>query len=419
MNIPLAITDHCEKYCERLASLGGNTSEIYRECYLSTIKTAVTPMEDGTYFVLTGDIPAMWLRDSSAQVENYAALCADTEVASLIKGVLRRQFMYIGEDPYANAFNKCGDGSGHTKDLPPKKHIVWERKYEIDSLCWPVRLLGQYTDASGDADFAKNILKKAAPIIINVFRTEQRHMEKSPYRFVRPSAYGRELHHNGFGAPVAYTGMTWSGFRPSDDPCELGYAVPSNMFAAVALGEIARLCGDEGIKSQALSLRDEITRGIFDYGIVEHEKYGKIFASEVDGLGNYRLFDDANIPSLLSIPYLGFLPANDELYRNTRAFVLSRDNPYFFEGKTGSGIGSPHTPSGYIWHLALSMQGLTSDDEDEMRSLLDMLCATDAGTLHMHEGFLADDPSVYSRPWFTWSDSTFARFCEKYADIFL
>ena len=168
--------------------------------------------------------------------------------------------------------------------------------------------------------------------------------------------------------------MIWSAFRPSDDACTFNYNIPGNMFCSVVLGylkEIVELVyQDEYLQERIVDLKFQIDYGIELFGIVRHPKYGKIYAYETDGYGNHVLMDDANVPSLLSIPYLGFADANDEIYKNTRAFILSKENPYYFEGNRAKGIGSPHTWSEYIWPIALSMQGLTSLLQHEREALI-------------------------------------------------
>ena len=423
MTLKEAVDSHIEKYAPKIEKFSPHLAEMYRVCYPSTIYSAVKKMSDSTYFVITGDIPAMWLRDSTAQVSNYVSLCKDCEEArELIKGVIRRQSHYIKEDPYANAFNESANGHGHVDDVPKKADIVWERKYETDSLCYPVRLMYLYYKETGDIDFIKEVLPETAEIILAVWRTEQHHFEKSPYRFSRTNCpYHDTLHNDGMGSPVKYTGMTWSGFRPSDDACEYGYLTASNMFACAVLGYISEMLSNfnneySPLIAECISLRADIKEGINKFAVCDNEKYGKIYACETDGRGNRLFFDDANVPSLLSIPYIGYSAPDDEIYKNTRRFILSKDNPYYYEGKFARGVGSPHTPKDYIWHIALSMQGLTSDDKDEMLSIVKMLDTTDAGTCRMHEGFYADDPNKFTREWFTWSDSLFSEFIEKAAD---
>ena len=252
-------------------------------------------------------------------------------------------------------------------------------------------------------------------MIIDLWRVEQYHREKSDYSFQRLNCSVTDtLSHEGLGTPVTYTGMTWSGFRPSDDACEYGYLIPANMFAVVALRYISEIAEkvykDEELKEKADSLREEIDNAIEKHGKVYKEGFGEVYAYETDGMGNYNFMDDANVPSLLSIPYLEYKGIEDEVYQNTRKFILSKNNRFFFEGKAAKGIGSPHTPDQYIWHIALSMQGLTTNNQEEIDQLIKLLKETDAGTGYMHEGFHVDDPTKFTRDWFAWSNSLFSHF---------
>lgn len=421
MKIPYALEKRIKYYSERLCDYP-KIQKLYKNCCPNTIETALKPCADGTMFVLTGDIPAMWLRDSAAQVTHYIPLCKDEEIANIIEGVIRRQLTYVEIDPYANAFNEEPNGNGHVTDLPKQGPWVFERKYEIDSLCYPIRLLYLYWKESGRCELINERLERVARIIIDLWRTEQHHMERSPYLFIRNNykVPWDTIHNNGKGAPVSFTGMTWSGFRPSDDGCQYGYLTASEMFAVVVLGYMSEMlkevCKNPSLAAECDALRAEIDKGIKDYCIVEHEKHGKIYACETDGNGNYSMIDDANIPSLLSIPYIEYADANDPIYQSTRRFLLSRENPFYFEGKYAKGIGSRHTPENYVWHMALIMQGLTSTDADEKRELLSMIANTDAGTGYLHEGFDVNDPSRFTRKWFTWPNSLFAEFVEKCVD---
>lgn len=387
--------------------------QLFRNCFNNTIETTTEFLDDGTTFVFTGDIPAMWLRDSSAQVRHYIPFAAsDTRVQNLIEGLIKRQLMYIRMDPYANAFNKEPNNAGHKSDITQQNPWVWERKYEIDSLCYPIQLAYLYWKNTNRTVMFDDGFKSIVKIIVNLWRLEQRHFENSSYSFRRLNAPESDtLKNDGKGMPVNYTGMTWSGFRPSDDACTFNYLIPANMFAVVVLGyieEIARtIYEDEELEQSAKKLRAEIDHGIKTYGIYRHPKYGEIYAYETDGFGNYNLMDDANVPSLLSIPYLGYAPKNDPIYKNTRRFILSKDNPYFYEGKIAKGIGSPHTPEGYIWHISLIIQALTAEDDREIKELLMLLLITDADTGFMHEGFSADNPKMYTREWFAWANSLF------------
>ncbi len=423
--IPLCVKERMDKYCEKIEKYSPKLASLYRNCYPNTLETATVKLDNGNVFVLTGDIPAMWLRDSTAEVSHYIPMAKKhKEIADIISGTIRMQREYISLDPYANAFKKEPDDRQIHGDLPPNIPIVWERKYEIDSLCYPLRLTYLYWKATGDTDILDESFIEACKTTLDLWITEQHHFEKSPYRFTRPSCLTENpqdtIHNDGMGNPVTYTGMTWSGFRPSDDACRYGYLVASNMFAVVTLGymiEMLEAIGDNAeLISKAEKLRAEIDKGINEFAVIDTEKYGKVYACEVNGMGDYFMFDDANVPSLLSAPYLGYCGTDNEIYRNTRRFILSEDNPYFYKGKFAEGVGSPHTPEGYIWHIALSMQGLTADNDEEVRKILRYLETTDGGTGFMHEGFCADNPDIFTRSWFSWSCALFAELVEKAVD---
>ena len=389
--------------------------KLFFNCFIDTMETTLNIAEDDT-FIITGDIPAMWLRDSTSQIEHYLPFINDyAELKDIFIGLINRQMQCILIDPYANAFNKEANGRKWDNDITKDSPWVWERKYEIDSLCYPVRLIYKYWKTSNDNSFFNKEIKKVFEIIIDLWNTEQYHLEKSDYSFQRLNCSPTDtLCNNGLGNPVGYTGMTWSGFRPSDDACEYGYLVPANMFASVVLGYIEEIAdeiyNDSSLKNKASKLKNEINEAIEKFAIVEKEGYGKIYAYEVDGLGNHNFMDDANVPSLLSIPYIGYKPIDDEIYQNTRRFILSNNNPFYYEGKAAKGIGSPHTPPQYIWHIALSMQGLTTNNEDEINYLVETLKNTDGGKTYMHEGFHCDDPKKFTRDWFAWSNSLFSHF---------
>lgn len=394
---------------------------MFRQCFLNTLETTVRRLPDGTTFVLTGDIPAMWLRDSASQIEPYVRYAAhDDDLRAMVRGVIRRQARYVALDPYANAFNENPDGQGHHDDRTELTPWVWERKWELDSLCHPLRLLHLYHTATGDAEVFDEDVHRMLTVAVATMRAEQ-HPESSAYRFERPHPElpTDTLVNGGRGPECGYTGMVRSAFRPSDDACTYGYLVPANMFAVVVLGHVAAFAhdfyGDAALAADAAALRDEIEEGIQRHAIVDHPRHGPVYAYETDGLGNHLLMDDANIPSLLSIPYLGYRPATDETYRNTRAFVLSPGNPYYSEGRHARGIGSPHTKPGQVWPMSLAMQGLTSTDQEERAELLATLAATTAGTGYIHESFDPDDPGVFTRPWFGWANSLYAQFAMEVA----
>ena len=387
--------------------------KIFTDCYANTLDTTIQEMEDGTVHVITGDIPAMWLRDSAAQMRPYIFWAKeDMKIREMIAGVVRRQFMYLCIDEYANAFNEQPNGACWEKDDPEQNPWVWERKFEIDSLCYPVQLAYLLWKNTGcvsqfDENFHNGVKK-----IFAVLRTEQFHEERSAYRFNRKNDFFKDtLSREGKGALVkSGTGLVWSGFRPSDDACTYGYLIPSNMFAVVILGyleEMARkLFSDEQMEKEARLLKEQIRDAIEKRGKVYTEEFGTIYAYETDGYGMYHLMDDANVPSLLAMEYLGY-PADQETAENTRRFILSDANPYYYKGLKAAGVGSSHTPSGYIWHIAMAVQGLTCKSSEEKLAILRNMASTTGGKGMMHEGFFCDDDSRYTREWFSWANAMY------------
>ncbi|NUS43915.1 MAG: glycoside hydrolase family 125 protein [Mycobacteriaceae bacterium] len=387
--------------------------ELFGRTFTDTWRFAMRPNGPGKVFVSTGDIPAMWLRDSTAQVRPYLLAAADPEVAEALRGVLRSQVRYVLIDPYANAFNPEPSGAGgNGRDVPKPGPWVWERKYEVDSLAAVLQLAYGIWRATGALDHVDAEFRRAAHDIVELWTREQDHEDRSQYTFRRLGGpfSSDSLPRGGRGRRVAVTGMTWSGFRPSDDPCHFGYLVPANVLAAVALHGLAELIGAAGdpvLAGRAAALSGSIAAGVRRYGVLDAGA-GAVHGYEVDGRCGRVLMDDANAPSLLSLPYLGWCAPDDPLYLRTRALVLSDANPYYYRGRAASGIGSPHTPRRHIWPLALAMQGLTSVDPGERARMAQSLAATDGGKGVMHESFHADDPSIYTREWFGWANALFS-----------
>lgn len=424
MKLNIKIQRKIEETCQKLHGLKrDDLALLFSNCYKNTWETTLKKNKNGEIFVITGDIPAMWLRDSAAQVNHYIELAKDDEeIYGVIKGIIARYAKYISIDPYANAFNEKPNDHGHKNDITFRSPWVWERKYEVDSLCAVIALPYKLYKATGKTEFFDVQLKNAFEIIANLWIKEQKHEKLSDYSFYRKTT--REVDNmpnGGKGNPVGYTGMTWSGFRPSDDACKYNYLIPSEMYAVVTLRylqEIAReVYKDETLVKKAEKLGNEIDEGIQKYGITEHVKYGKIYAFETDGLGNYNVMDDPNSPSLLAAPYLGYCRANDEIYLNTRRMIFSSDNPFYYEGKILKGVGSPHTNRGMVWTIGLCLQGLTSTDEREIESILNMLCATHDGTYYMHEAIDCNDEHIYTRPWFAWANSLFSELVLKFISL--
>lgn len=395
--------------------------QMFENCYTNTLDATVKRLDDGTTYVITGDIPAMWLRDSVCQLRPYYVLAAeDEEIADMIEGLVKRQMKYILIDPYANAFNEEDNGHCWEKDETEMNVWVWERKYEIDSLCFPIQMSYLLWKNTGRTSQFDDQFKQAIDCILELWKIEQDHENKSPYNFIRKDCYFTDtLSRGGKGSLVkSNIGLTWSGFRPSDDACTYGYLIPSNMFAVVVLGyveEIAKeVLGDISLAKEARVLAGEIRDGIEKHGTFVHHKFGEVYAYEVDGFGNYNMMDDANVPSLLSMPYLGYVPEDDEVYQNTRRMILSEANPYFYKGKVAEGIGSPHTPINYIWHISLAMQGLTTEDKEYKKEILEVMKKTDGGKGLMHEGFNVDNPEEYTREWFSWANAMFSELLLDY-----
>ena len=424
MPVSTELKKYMEKICEQARAVNPRWAEVFHECFLNTLETTIERLEDGTTFVVTGDIPAMWLRDSTAQVRPYLVLAKEHEdIYDMIAGLVERQFGYILIDPYTNAFNKEPNGQGHgATDHTQMNDWIWERKYEIDSLAYAIQLAYLLYVNSGRTDHLTETVRKGLVTILDLWRTEQDHAGASPYRFVRDTDRQEDtLPFDGKGSPVGYTGMTWSGFRPSDDRCTYHYLVPSNQFASVVLGYVAELAPFLGLTQEeielAATLQDQIQAGIERYGIIQNAQGQAVYAYEVDGLGNVSIMDDGNVPNLLSLPYLGFCSEDDPIYVATRQTVLSPENPYYYSGKLASGLGSSHTWDQYIWPISLSMEGLTTSHKAEKARILDLLVNTDAGTNQMHESFHVDDDSRYTREWFSWSNMMFCELLLDYFDI--
>jgi meiotically up-regulated gene 157 (Mug157) protein len=339
----------------------------------------------------------------------------------LIKGVINRQVKCILLDPYANAFYKDVTKVSEWKsDLTEMKSGIHERKWEIDSLCYPIRLSYGYWKETGDASVFDEQWLKAMKLIIQTFKEQQRLDGKGPYHFQRTTAWATDgVPLGGFGYPAKPTGLICSMFRPSDDATVFPYLVPSNFFAYNSLWKLQLMAEKSSslewrnLVKESVSLFTSIEKSLIKEAAVESKEFGKIFAFEVNGFGSYNLMDDANIPSLLSLPYLDVFMNNDETYLATRKFCLSESNPFFFKGKVAEGIGGPHCGMDMIWPMSIIMRGLTSNDDQEIKQCLDMLQRTHAGTGFMHESFHKDDASNFTRKWFAWANTLFGEFVWK------
>ena len=392
---------------------------LFENCFPNTLDTTVTYRTINgrpDTFVITGDINAMWLRDSSAQVWPYLPFTKDDQkLKDLIAGVINRQTKCILIDPYANAFNDGPGDSPWKNDVTDMKPELHERKWEIDSLCYPIRLAHGYWKRTEDISVFDEDWKDAMRLILKTFKEQQRKDGPGPYRFMRNTSWSMDsLPLGGYGNPINPVGLIVSSFRPSDDATIFPFLVPSNHFAVVSLKQLVEISNDvlndKQFSSECLSLAEEVEEALDKYAVAEHLNYEKIYPYEVDGFGNQLFMDDANIPSLLSLPYLNVMDSKEEIYENTRKFILSKNNPYYFEGKASKGIGGPHAGLGKIWHLSIIMQGLTSNNEDEIIDCIKILKETNANTGFMHESFDKNDATNYSRSWFAWANTLFGEF---------
>lgn len=395
---------------------------MFENCFPNTLDTTVHfRMLNGKpdTFVYTGDIHAMWLRDSGAQVWPYVQLAnKDSELKEMLEGVIRRQFLCINIDTYANAYNDGPTGGNWMSDYTDMKPELHERKWEIDSLCYPLRLAYQYWKMTGDGSIFDEEWIKAIQAILKTFKEQQRKEGVGSYTFQRKTTRALDTMSNeGMGAPAKPVGLIASAFRPSDDATTFLYLIPSNFYAVSSLKKAAEILTTvnkrNDLVKECSDLAEEVEIALKKYATYNHDKFGTIYAFEVDGFGNHLLIDDANVPSLLAMPYLGDVDINDPIYQNTRRFVWSESNPYFFKGKAGEGIGGPHIGHDMIWPMSIMMKAFTSQNDQEIKECIKQLLNTDAGTGFMHESFHKDNPSKFTRKWFAWQNTLFGELILK------
>ncbi len=371
--------------------------KMFLKCFPDAIANYLYKAENGTYYLITGDIQAMWLRDSALQIHAYYPFLKEEEIAEIVRGIIKRQAKCIVRDPYAYAFFE--------------DYSVRRRKYELDSLLYFVWLAHNYYEITKDKKIFGEEVKRALNCILELARIEQNHEELSHYNqmdYFSPNDFVRGL----LKKPnkVKYTGMIWSAFRPSDDPCFYNYHIPSQIFAIKVFEWMESIYKefykDKEKAKECKEIREEIRKGVNEFGIVNG-----IFAYEVDGFGNYLLMDDANLPSLLSIPYFNKDYEGSKVYKETREFVLSKKNKYFVEGKVVKGVGSPHRKG--VWTLSLIMEGLTTKNKEEEEKVFKYLKLSHAGTYLIHEAFNPDNPSEFTRRYFSMGNSLFSELVIK------
>ncbi|KZM24021.1 uncharacterized protein EKO05_0009334 [Ascochyta rabiei] len=382
-------------------------------------------------FIVTGDINAEWLRDSTNQLAQYQPLAKkDKEIFKLILGAINTQAEYVIGSPYCNAFQPPAPShlSPTFQDQADVVHpeyeasFVFECKYELDSLAHFLSLSNQFYNHTDSIAFINARWLQALDTLLSVLDEQSQPTFdettgayiQNTYKFQRRTEIGTEtLALGGVGNPLAGgTGLVRSAFRPSDDATILGFLIPSNAMMSVELkrtADILNKAGRKNIADQLSAWADTISKGVWEHGVVTHKKYGRVFAFEVDGYGSSILMDDANLPSLLALPLLGFVDANDEVYKNTRKMILEKQgNPYYLTGKGFGGIGGPHVGLQHAWPMSVLVQAMTSDDDDEIVSCVESVKNVSRNGL-IHESIHVDYERDYTRSWFAWANSVFAQ----------
>lgn len=396
-------------------------ARIFSNCWPNTLDTTVAAYDFNDpsnldSFIITGDIYALWLRDSQNQVQTYIPYAFnDTNLTNLIEGLIQRQANSIILDPFANAFNFNASGEGHQADQrkPPMNLYIFEGKYELDSLMSFLKVSYWHYRYSGDKavkKFANSAwLAAVASVLktVNTMQIDDGQTENPPYTFERNSLNSLDtLPLSGRGPPVKPFGLSRSLFRPSDDAVTHAYNLAGNMMACVELkhlSELLQVIGEEKLKSDADKIGAEIC-GAIDEVL---QKLDTSIPYEVDGYGGTLFMDDANIPSLLSIPILGFMSSSHNIYKKTRDQVFSLNNPYFYKGVSGFGVGGPHEGRNFAWPMSLIVAAMTSNNDEEITELLNVLKTTTANTGLMHEAFNVHDASDFTRSWFAWANGLF------------
>ena len=418
-----------EREIERVSTLIADPelAWLFQNCFPNTLDTTVFMGEvsgEPDAFLITGDIPCLWLRDSAAQLRPYLPLArGDAQLKQLYRGLIRRHARCVLIDPYANAFMRDPAAMSSLDwskiDQTEMKPGVAERKWEVDSLCYVLRLAYDYWQASGDTQPFDATWAEAAKTIVATFKAQQRRTGPGPYRFQRRSDQPTETTLAGIGVPTRKTGLIHSAFRPSDDACTFPCNIPGNLFAVATLRELAVLAEavlhDAALAAEARALADEVEAAVYQHGTMLLPDGRQVFAYETDGYGNHLFMDDANVPSLLGLAYLRCVRADNPLWQTTATAVWSEANPWFFSGRAAAGVGGPHIGERQVWPMSIIVRALSSSDDAVIAGALKTLRNTHAGTGFMHEAFDQDDPALYTRKWFAWVNGLFGELVVKVA----
>ncbi|KAK7713957.1 hypothetical protein SLS57_007244 [Botryosphaeria dothidea] len=417
---------------------------LFENAYPNTLDTAIkwkgvaaNNSEEELTFVITGDINAMWLRDSANQMQSYLPVLNASDspdsIASLYRGVINLQARYLLTSPYCNSFqppvesNIAPDTNPSASEDTVKPQYsntsVFECKYELDSLAAFLEVSDNYYNATNDLDFfgkfqwisaIQAVVKVAKDMKTPTYAADGQVLD-SPYTFSRMTDRATEtLANDGLGNPVQNgTGLIRSAFRPSDDSTIYQLFIPANMMFARYLETAATIMqqlsnAPAGLAEEMGALATSVRAAIEEHGVVQSAN-GPIYAFEIDGYGSTTIMDDANIPSLLSAPFLGYTDVNNEVYQNTRELVLSAGNPYFMRGPVINSVGGPHVGPGMAWPMASIVRILTTDDETEITTALKEIVSSTDGLGLIHESINSWNQSDWTRQWFSWANGLFGQ----------
>ncbi|KAI9067554.1 glycoside hydrolase family 125 protein [Trametes sanguinea] len=401
-------------------------ARLFENTFPNTLDTTVKYFNatENLAFIITGDITAQWLRDTANQFAHYhTLLSSDKELATLVKAVINNEARYVSQYPYCGAFQPPPESGlapshndwadGVTVNPPVNNQTVFECKYEIDSLCGFLKLSRSYYQATKDSSFMNSNWFAAVDQIFRVIWEQSQSTFDDDYNLVSyynwtggNGALSPAVNNAGNGEPKLYTGLVGTHHRPSDDLSTFAFLVPANAMLSVELTNLANMLDAtkqaKNISQLAKKYSSTITNAIWETTLVDN-----IFAYETNGFGGRYVMDDANVPSLLSLPYLGFLKMNHPAYVATRKLLLSRKNPYYAAGKNFSGIGGPHVDAWNPWPMSQISAIFGTDDDKEIMQSLYLIANNTGGLGLIHESISIYD-GTYTRPWFAWANSYFA-----------
>ncbi|KAH8827769.1 Six-hairpin glycosidase-like protein [Flagelloscypha sp. PMI_526] len=410
-------------------------ARLFENTFPNTLDTTVKYFnkDQNLAFIITGDITAQWLRDTANQFAHYLPLLSlDQELAALVKAVINNEARYVAEYPYCGSFQPPPESGlspshndwadGVTVNPPVNNQTVFECKYELDSLCGFLKLSRGYYNRTQDASFINDNWKSAIDQVFRVINEQSQASFDENWNWVSyynwtggNGALSPRVPNGGNGEPKGKNGLVGTHHRPSDDISTYAFLTPANAMLSVELDHLASMLDAVGqlsnISTQAKEWSERISKAVWDTTLVDN-----VFAYETNGLGSRYVMDDANVPSLLSLPYLGFLKKDHPAYLATKKVVLSRQNPYYAEGASWKGVGGPHVDPWHPWPMASISAIFGSDDDEEILDLLYRVANNTGGLGLIHEAVSIYNSSVWTRPWFAWANSYFAEMLLDLAD---